>query len=104
VSDEQLHTAAEAATFLRCSEWWVKEQARQQRIPYTWIGGSYRFSDTHLAEIVKIFEVLPPVGTPAAPALRKPRGGRSEAISDLTATQLTAKPPRRSRSAQPDAA
>src|SRR5262245_66542463 len=50
---------AEVAVMLRCSEWWVKEQARRRRIPYSWIGGSYLFTDEHVTEIVRIFEVRP---------------------------------------------
>ena len=50
---------AEVAVLLRCSEWWVKEQARRRRIPYAWIGGSYLFTAEHVAEIVRRFEVQP---------------------------------------------
>jgi Helix-turn-helix domain len=38
------HRPAEVAAMLRCSEWWIKEQARKRRIPYARIGGSYRFA------------------------------------------------------------
>ena len=44
---------------LRCSEWWVKEQARRRRIPFCWIGGSYLFTEEHIAAIVRLFEVRP---------------------------------------------
>jgi hypothetical protein len=54
-----LHRAADVARILGCSEWWVKEQARNRRIPYSWIGGSYRFTDQHITEIVRLFEVRP---------------------------------------------
>ncbi|WP_433082730.1 helix-turn-helix domain-containing protein [Dactylosporangium sp. CA-052675] len=57
--DRVLHRPAEVAKILDCSEWWVKEQARRRRIPFAWIGGSYRFTDEHLAEIIRIFEVRP---------------------------------------------
>ena len=39
------YRAAEVAEMLHCSEWWIKEQARKGRIPYSWIGGSYLFMD-----------------------------------------------------------
>jgi hypothetical protein len=44
------------AKILRCSEWWVKEQARKGRIPFCWIGGGYRFTPDHLDEIARVFE------------------------------------------------
>ncbi|MER7275847.1 helix-turn-helix domain-containing protein [Dactylosporangium sp. NPDC000244] len=62
-----LHRPAEVAKILDCSEWWVKEQARKRRIPFAWIGGSYRFTDEHLAEIIRIFEVRPQEERPATP-------------------------------------
>lgn len=42
------YRAADVAERLHCSVWWVKEQARRRRIPYCWIGGSYRFTDEHI--------------------------------------------------------
>jgi hypothetical protein len=104
VTDERLHTAAEAAVILRCSSWWLKEQARKRRIPFAWIGGSYLFSDGHLSEILRIFEVLPQAEISPADAVSV-RKGRPTTAPDDTATvvPLTAKPPRRSRH-QPDAA
>ena len=63
-----LHTAAEVAVMLRCSEWWVKEQARRRRIPFCWIGGSYCFTDEHVTTIVRLFEVSAEAApTPVAP-------------------------------------
>ena len=47
---------AEVVKILNCSEWWLKEQARRRRIPFCWIGGSYRFLPEHLMEIARIFE------------------------------------------------
>ncbi|WP_371409818.1 helix-turn-helix domain-containing protein [Micromonospora zamorensis] len=97
-----LYRPAEVAKILRCSEWWVKEQARNDRIPYSWIGGSYRFTDGHVAEIVRLFERRPAVdplsGNHTTPA---PRRSRSRNIDSTV--QLKARPPRRTRSvaAQP---
>ncbi|RKN74820.1 DNA-binding protein [Streptomyces klenkii] len=56
----RLFTAAEVATAIGCSEWWVKEQARQHRIPFTRLGGAYRFTADHFAEIIRLFEERPP--------------------------------------------
>src|SRR5690349_11763084 len=85
---------AEVATMLRCSEWWVKEQARQRRIPYSWIGGSYLFTEEHIAEIVRLFEVRPTDTTTAGvvPARRA-----SEPVETTAPARLTARIPRRAR-------
>jgi hypothetical protein len=49
----------DVATALHCSEWWVKEQARRGRIPFSKVGRSYRFTADHFAEIMRIFESRP---------------------------------------------
>src|SRR4029453_8872008 len=58
-SGTAFYRAAEVARMLHCSEWWVKEQARRRRIPFCWIGGSYLFTEEHIAAIVRLFEVRP---------------------------------------------
>jgi hypothetical protein len=83
----------EVARMLRCSEWWVKEQARQRRIPYAWIGGGYLFTDEHVKEIVRRFEVLPADEPPPAPRLV-----RAEPAGDAPAA-LRPRVPRRARDA-----
>jgi hypothetical protein len=90
---------AEVAAMLRCSEWWVKEQARNRRIPYAWIGGSYLFTPEHVAEIVRRFEVRPvqdgdPVNVVRLPAHRQQARGDGDAR-----VRLQARPPRRARNA-----
>lgn len=89
-----LHRPADVARLLGCSEWWVKEQARQRRIPYAWIGGSYRFTDEHVADIVRRFEVVPITNTPTGPAIPRPRRPTDPPAE---APLLIARPPRRSR-------
>jgi hypothetical protein len=94
---------AEVATMLRCSEWWVKEQARKRRIPYSWIGGSYLFTPEHLAEIIRVFEVRP---ANSVPQPRRSRGSAAPS-ADRSAEpilRLIARPPRRTRSAPSDEA
>jgi hypothetical protein len=95
---------AEVARMLRCSEWWIKEQARRRRIPFAWIGGSYLFTAEHITEIVRRFEVRPveeaapvsPVrstaprsdpegGSPHVLRARTPRRARDAAASKLSA-------------------
>lgn len=91
-----LHRPDEVAAMLRCSTWWVKEQARKGRIPYSRIGGGYRFTDEHVAEIVRIFEKRP-ADTPAVvPSPRRPTQ-RSTDEQGQTANRLTARVPRRAR-------
>jgi len=90
---------AEVAALLRCSEWWVKEQARRRRIPYAWIGGSYLFTAEHIAEIVRRFEVQA-ADQPDAPA--KPGRTvrhRPDASEVGAPVSLRARAPRRLREA-----
>ncbi len=75
----QLHSAADVAQALGCSEWWVKEQARRGRIPFTKPGGSYRFTAEHFAEIMRIFESRPTESSGAAVPVSLARGPTSAA-------------------------
>jgi excisionase family DNA binding protein len=61
-----MHTAEEAARLLKVKRSWLERQAAARKIPFSMLGGSYRFSDRHLAEIVRINEVTP------LPTVRKP--------------------------------
>ena len=83
---ERLYSASEAARALRCSEWWLKEQARRRRIPFLMLGGSYRFTDSHLAEILATFEVRPAVSH--APQW-SPRGRRPAVAPEPSASRRT---------------
>jgi len=96
------YRAAEVARLLRCSEWWVKEQARRRRIPFCWIGGSYLFTDEHIAAIVRLFEVQPVDA--GAPASSTGRARRSGAAPNPATAGLIARVPRRARAAQTDEA
>ena len=92
-----LHRPAEVARILRCSEWWVKEQARKGRIPFSWIGGSYRFTNEHIVEMVRLFERRPVSAAAPRRETPAPRPGRSENAE--RAPQLKARRPRRARNA-----
>ena len=84
----QLHSPVEVAKALGCSEWWVKEQARRRRIPFTWIGGSYRFTAEHVREIIRVFEVRPNVD--GAPGDGPVAGGSSrEWLGACRSTSVT---------------
>ena len=99
------YTAAEVASALRCSAWWVKDQARRGRIPYCWVAASYRFTEEHMAEIQRLLERRPTVpvrpGTPAAPSATSGRTARrSPAPREVGASAgLRARAPRRLREA-----
>lgn len=92
-----LHRPADVAAILRCSEWWVKEQARKRRIPYAWIGGGYRFTDEHVAAIIQAAEVLPGSVAPPAAAPVPVRRPEPAAVVVEPVTRLRARTPRRAR-------
>lgn len=92
----RLLTPAEVARTLRCSEWWVKEQARRRRIPFTKTGGAYRFTREHVHEIVRIFEHGP--GERPEPEMT-PGRRRAEVPPVRPVVQLRARRPRRACSA-----
>jgi excisionase family DNA binding protein len=103
----KLLTPRDVAKALKCSEWWVKEQARKGRIPFSWIGGSYRFTHEHLHEIIRVFERRPVAAASEAVTAqrRSPRtrtGSRAAgAVRAPQANRLTARPPRRTRQTTP---
>jgi excisionase family DNA binding protein len=89
-----LYTAEEAAEILRVKRSWLERQAAGRKIPFTMLGGGYRFTSAHLAEIVLMHEEAPApcIGVfvrgrirrggmpgratgPGAPLRPRPRGG-----------------------------
>ncbi|MEV6601361.1 helix-turn-helix domain-containing protein [Actinoplanes sp. NPDC051346] len=99
----EFYLPAEVAKILRCSEWWVKEQARRGRIPFCWIGGGYRFLPEHLGEIAQMFErraAESPAAMSTGSARRK-NGSTASRRSRIgtDSANLTAKVPPRARQA-----
>jgi hypothetical protein len=92
-----LYRPAEVAALLRCSEWWVKEQARRRRIPYIRAGGRYLFTAEHIAEIVRLCEVRPIDDPSIVVTTTIPRSRTPEVEEDRAAVRLTARVPRRAR-------
>lgn len=88
-------TTAEAAELLRCKPSWLEEKARRKEIPYTKLSGSYHFSDNHLAEVFRIFEVNP--RSEATPPPAAPRRSRTSQAAPAAReqTQLKPRPPRK---------
>jgi excisionase family DNA binding protein len=95
---------AEVAKLLRCSEWWIKEQARRRRIPYAWIGGSYLFTAEHVNEIVRLFEIRPTGEAPMTGRQGSVASAAAVAQSVGGAVLLHARPPRRPRRVERPAA
>jgi excisionase family DNA binding protein len=67
-----VYTAEEAALILRVTKSWLERKAAARKIPFTMLGGSYRFTPTHLASIVRMHEQAP-----AAPDSNGNSDGRS---------------------------
>jgi excisionase family DNA binding protein len=99
-----MHTAEEAARLLKVKQSWLERQAAARKIPFSMLGGSYRFSDRHLAEIVRMNEVAPVGSIPdlSQPG-RAPRKTRSDGEPTAVVAPLRPRPrngPRR-RDARP---
>lgn len=88
---------AEVARALGCSEWWVKEQARRRRIPFTMAGGAYRFTTEHVHDIVRIFEHQPDNSRQPETTTRRRRASAVEPVRPVV--ELRARRPRRARTA-----
>jgi len=54
-----VYTTEEAAEILRVKKSWLERQAAARRIPFTMLGGSYRFTTVHLSAIVRMHEQTP---------------------------------------------
>ena len=83
---------------LRCSEWWIKEQARNRRIPFSWIGGSYLFTEEHIAEIVRLFEARPSLDSASPAGL--PVNSKADPKGGPPRIRLKARQPRRALNGQ----
>jgi excisionase family DNA binding protein len=69
-------TADQAAEKLRVKPSWLERQASQRKIPFTMLGGSYHFTESHLSEIVRMFEVSPAASVPEPTELSAMRARR----------------------------
>jgi hypothetical protein len=84
------------AKALHCSEWWVKEQARRGRIPFSKPGGRYRFSAEHFAEIMRIFESRPAKSGSTVATATSTQRCQAGALT-VPVTRLKARTPRRAQ-------
>ncbi len=93
-----LYHPSDVAKALGKSEWWVKEQARKQRIPFTKPGRAYRFTADQVAEIIRLYETRPNSVSAAALPLPTARSGRAverHPAGPVPTTRLRARAPRR---------
>ena len=83
----RLYTAGEAAAILRVKQSWLERQAADRKIPFTMLGGSYRFTSAHLEQIIRLHEQAPAPGGHNLRITRAPRrqDGLPEAGSRTTA-------------------
>jgi excisionase family DNA binding protein len=54
-----VYTAEEAAQILRVTKSWLERQAAARKVPFTMLGGSYRFTPAHLTAIIRMHEQAP---------------------------------------------
>jgi hypothetical protein len=81
-----------------CKASWLKQQARDEIVPHVKLGGAYHFSNSHLAEIISIFEVRPKVQPVAQSAPATPPPVRTTAVPRVQkAPKLKARAPRNLR-------
>lgn len=95
----RLHTPEELGAMVGKSGWWFKEQCRRRRIPFIRVAGAYRFTDSHVAEILALLEERPEVGQSSGGMMprRKP-----QVPAGPTAPLLRSRLPRRARKALTD--
>lgn len=88
-----MHTAEEAARLLKVKQSWLERQAAARKIPFSMLGGSYRFSDQHLAEIVRLNEKVPLSSAPdARQSARRARKAQLSGESSATVAPLRPRP------------
>jgi len=91
-----VHTLDEAAGILRVKPSWLERQAAARKIPFTMLGGSYHFTDDHLAAIIRQHEKRP---EPAGPTASQHRGTRRSIPARPGAIQTAPLRPRPRRAA-----
>jgi excisionase family DNA binding protein len=92
-----VHTLDEAAAILRVRKSWLERQAAARKIPFTMLGGAYRFTNAHLAEIVRMNERIPVAGELRAERTRRMPQVRTQSNEDASVMPLRPRPagPRR---------
>ncbi|WP_369076797.1 helix-turn-helix domain-containing protein [Paractinoplanes rishiriensis] len=94
-----LLTAEEAATILRVRPSWLERQAAKRKIPFSMLGGCYRFTADHLMQIVAIFEASPDQPSEETPVrTRRTKAPRQALPKPSNVTPLRARPRRQTNS------
>jgi excisionase family DNA binding protein len=94
-----VYTLDEAAAILRVKPSWLERQAAARTIPFTMLGGSYRFTADHLAAIVTLHENRPAPRSPSSSEPRPRGSGSSARRNEVQASALRPRPVARPRSA-----
>lgn len=88
-----LYTTDEAAVVLRVKKSWLERQAAGRKIPFTMLGGAYRFTDAHLAAIVRVYEMMPsPSGDARGSQSRSRRARKADATTGDGVAPLRPRP------------
>lgn len=54
-----VYTKEEVAELLKVKPSWIARRCSRRMIPFTMLGGQYRFTEEHIQEIIKIHEQKP---------------------------------------------
>lgn len=84
----RMHTAEEAARLLKVKRSWLERQAAARKVPFSMLGGSYRFSDRHLAEIIRLNEIAPSRDASEAQPRQSARRLRSTSLAQRSARDI----------------
>ena len=88
-----LYTTEEAAEILRVKKSWLERQAAARKIPFTMLGGSYRFTSAHLSAIVRMHEQAPaPSGWTGDSDTRSRRLSAEPRVTDRGSPPLRPRP------------
>jgi excisionase family DNA binding protein len=92
----QVHTLTEAAAILRVRVSWLERRAAAREIPFSMLGGAYRFTTEHLAEIIYLNEQRPAAAKESKPTSRR-KQTRKAASDNVTLLRSRPRPegPRR---------
>ena len=94
-----VYTLDEAAAILRVKPSWLERQAAARKIPFTMLGGSYRFTADHLAAIVTQHERRPAPPDDQPPGSRQRKSRMAHRWIDTPANELRPRPSASRRSA-----
>lgn len=94
-----IYTPEELAAALKLdSTWWIREQIRRGRVAATKVAGTWRFTETQAAELIRLATVAPALRTDTIPARKRtePETTETSALAEEPPL-LQARPPRRRR-------